>query len=191
MTTKGNAQTLHLGGNEPINLVTPLGVVRLDRNKTDHRKIDFTFPPIQGFKAFKGDKPEVKTMPLVSETDGHLDAQFNMLVPIRNSDGHIIGVRVPEVFCLVEEKPEDIFTPTTMPGVSAESPEGSSDELQPVSDMREVPGSDKPVGGFREGDTCYCCKQGKFERVSNSTKLECPRCSTWVIEVEEEVLEKV
>lgn len=160
MTTESSVQTLHLAKNEPIHVVTPLGVIRLERDREDSRKIRFTFPPIEGFKALKGNKPEVKTLPLVADKDGHLVAQFDMLVPVKDSDGNLCGVVSPKMFRLVEEKPTDL------PRVSEESPEGGSNELQPVSEVRpdvrsdclgesvqpetapDLPGSDESVGGL-------------------------------------------
>lgn len=133
---KQNVQTLILAKNESIHLVTPLGVIQLDRDrKADSRSIRFTFPLVEGFKALKGDKPEVKTMPLVQNEDGHLTAQFDMVVPIRDSDGRILAFKVPEMFRLVEGKPADLS------GVQEGSSEGGSNGVQPVSDVREDAGS--------------------------------------------------
>lgn len=156
---KQNIQTLHLAKNEPIHLVTPLGVVRLDRDEKDSRKIRFTFPPIEGFKAFKGDKPEVRTLPLVQNQDGHLVAQFDMLVPVRDSDGNLCGVVSPKMFRLVEEgreNTEDRRLETgvsVVSGVSEESPEGGSNGIQPVSDVREDAGSGGLNGILAESGT--------------------------------------
>jgi hypothetical protein len=126
------AQMLHLGKNDSIHITTPLGVIRIDRDGKDSRKLLFHYPMIEGFYAYKGDKPEIKTVPLVTKDEnGRLVPQFSVLAPVLDEDGNMVAVRPPEVFRLQE-----------VPRVPEESAKGDSDELQPVPEVRTDAGPD-------------------------------------------------
>ena len=132
-----NVQTLMLGKRgDPVYITTPLGVIKIDRAKEDTRKLTIHLPAIQGFRAFVGEKPEVQSLPLVStDSDGHLTPNFDMLAPVLDTEGNMVGVCSPRVFRLEENRKD-------LSGVPAESTTGDAGPMEPVSEVRQVSGLD-------------------------------------------------
>ena len=100
-----NTQVLTFRPQQPIFISTPLGLITLERCEEDKRKVKLTLP--LDYKAFIGNKPQMRKRELVEETPGGLRPKFPMLVPVVNNNGELIGVTIPHSFTLEESEKDD------------------------------------------------------------------------------------
>ena len=99
-TLKRKPQNLTVKRGHSAFIATPLGRIKINFDPPcgDHRKIQFELPPLM--KAYKGDKhiPEVPT--LVKEEDGVVQANFNLISPLKDNDGELVGFEEAKPFHL-------------------------------------------------------------------------------------------
>jgi len=100
-----NTQVLTFRPQKPIFISTPLGLITLERCEEDKRKVKLTLP--LDYKAFIGNKPQMRKGEMVKETPDGLQPKFPMLVPIVNNRGLIVGVEIPRSFTLEESEKDN------------------------------------------------------------------------------------
>jgi hypothetical protein len=102
MTTDAQILTLRPGPEHAVTIETPMGLIRIERLTRDTRKIEITLP--MGLRAnretnHKNDRNGY----FVREDDGQLVPAYDMLVPLRDGKGALIGAARPTAFELIEE----------------------------------------------------------------------------------------
>lgn len=99
-------QVLAFRRKEPIWIMTPVGLIEIHQT-ADHRKLRIILPNAT-CRAFVGDKQDLKDQANALVSDGK--PKFDLLAPVTNEAGEMIGVVIPEVLKLREE-PKDVTEP--------------------------------------------------------------------------------
>ena len=97
MTPNTQILTIKPGHEHSIRIETPMGLIVIERLTGDSRKFKITLP--NGLKAVSGKSVEGL---YVKETDGNLTPVYEMLVPLLDADGKLVGAAKPTAFQLID-----------------------------------------------------------------------------------------
>lgn len=102
MTTNAQILTLRSGPEHAVTIETPMGLIHIERLTRDTRKIEVVLP--MGLRANRETHhTSARNGYFVREDDGRLVPAYDMLVPLRDERGALIGAARPTAFELIEE----------------------------------------------------------------------------------------
>lgn len=115
MTSAHHEQILDLrGGQEPLFIQTPLGLIELQRVKEDGRKLRLKLPAC--CRAFRKKHEALETSPFLHVENGLVKPLFSLLSPVVNEQGELIDVAVPQTLVFRQSVKEPVHEHSPEPG---------------------------------------------------------------------------